>query len=116
MLKTKKRGDYKIITFAARGELLEWLLSKPRLSEFIRDVLIKQMEYEKYLLSPEWDKKRRMRLYFNKNNFLGKCEVCGSNEATQCHHITYARLYNEWVFDLAALCSSCHERIHKKND
>lgn len=46
MLKTQKRGDYKIITFAVRGELLEWLLSKPKLSEFIRDILIKQMEKE----------------------------------------------------------------------
>lgn len=48
-LKTKKKGDYKIITFAARGELMEWLESKPKLSEFIRDILIKQMmEENKY--------------------------------------------------------------------
>lgn len=76
----------------------------------------KYQEYERYLLSPEWDKKRRMRLYFNKNNFLGKCEICGENEATQIHHMTYNRLYNEWVFDLAAICSDCHRRIHKIND
>lgn len=47
MLNTKKRGSYKIITFGARGELLKWLMSKPKLSEFIRDILIKQMEKEK---------------------------------------------------------------------
>ena len=47
MLKTKKKGSYKIITFAARGELMEWIESKPKLSEFIRDILIKQMEKEK---------------------------------------------------------------------
>ena len=46
-LKTKKRGDYKIITFAIRGELLEWLQSKPKKSEFIRSLLIKEMKKEK---------------------------------------------------------------------
>ncbi len=47
MLKTKKKGDYKIVTFAVRGELMEWLEPKPKLSEFIRDILIKQMMKEK---------------------------------------------------------------------
>ena len=47
MLKTKKKGDYRIVTFAVRGELMEWLESKYRLSEFIRDILIKQMTKEK---------------------------------------------------------------------
>lgn len=79
------------------------------------DMSGKYQDYLKYLESPEWDEKRRMRLYFNKNNFHGKCEVCGKTEATQCHHMTYERLYNEWIFDLAAVCSSCHERIHNTN-
>ena len=76
----------------------------------------KYQEYEKYLLSPEWQEKRRIRMLFNDRNFNGKCEICFKNEATQIHHMTYAQLYNEWVFDLAAICSDCHERIHKKND
>lgn len=47
MIKTKNRGDYEIITFAIRGELLEWLKDKPKKSEFIRSLLIKEMKKEK---------------------------------------------------------------------
>jgi hypothetical protein len=35
-----------------------------------------------------------------------------SNRATQCHHITYARLFHERPSDLMAVCSDCHRRIH----
>ena len=47
MLKTKNKGDYKIISLALRGDLLEWLDSKPRRSEFIRSLLIKEMKKDK---------------------------------------------------------------------
>lgn len=47
MIKTKKRGSYEIITFAIRGELQEWLKKKPKKSEFIRSLLIKEMKKEK---------------------------------------------------------------------
>ena len=92
------------------------IISEINKIKYAIDMSVKYQAYLKYLESPEWDEKRRMRLYFNKNNFLGKCEICGKNEATQIHHMTYSRLYNEWVFDLAALCSTCHKRIHNEND
>ena len=44
---TKKKGNYTIVTLALRIPMVEWLESKYRLSEFIRDILIKQMTKEK---------------------------------------------------------------------
>ena len=46
-LKTKKSGEYAIIPFAIRGELLTWLESKKNKSETIRMALKKEMEKEK---------------------------------------------------------------------
>lgn len=64
-----------------------------------------------YLQSLEWHAIREKRLAFAQH----KCEVCSSTESLQCHHITYERLTNEHIDDLAILCggsNGCHQRIH----
>ena len=64
-----------------------------------------------YLQSPEWYKIRNERMQLA--HF--KCECCGSTESLQCHHITYERLTQEHIDDLAILCggsNGCHQRIH----
>lgn len=65
-------------------------------------------QYEEYLHSTEWRSKRALVL----KRSSGECEGCGLSRATQVHHITYARLGNEMLFDLVAVCDECHERIH----
>ncbi len=74
---------------------------KSLLWDFRRD------NYQAYLKSDEWKAKRnevmRMAGY--------KCRKCGAR-ATQVHHETYARIYNEKLTDLTALCSDCHRKIH----
>ena len=35
-------------------------------------------------------------------------------EQTQCHHLTYENVGEEFLFELVALCSDCHERLHQK--
>lgn len=40
-----------------------------------------------------------------------KCEGCGE-EATQVHHLTYEHVFEEFLFELIAVCRGCHERLH----
>ena len=44
----------------------------------------------------------------------GLCEGCLEREATEVHHVAYTpdKLGSEPAFNLRALCSPCHRRIH----
>lgn len=64
--------------------------------------------YKSYLQTPRWQKKRM--LVIARDN--GVCQSCLVKPATQAHHLTYDRLYNEPLFDLIAVCKECHESIH----
>ena len=63
-----------------------------------------------YIKSKEWQKKKLLHLLFA--NY--KCQVCGSTNNLELHHITYERLTTEQLEDLAILCRNCHQKIHDK--
>lgn len=66
-------------------------------------------KYHDYLASAEWkEKANRVK---KRANFI--CEGCLENKATEVHHLTYENLYDEFMFELMALCSRCHRKIHK---
>lgn len=65
-------------------------------------------KYGPYLASEAWREKANLVLM----RAHGICEGCGKAPATQVHHLTYARVGNEMLFDLVAICKSCHEIIH----
>jgi len=69
-------------------------------------------DYTAYRKSPEWQKKRLKVLERAK----GICEGCGENPATQVHHLTYAHIYDELLFELVALCRDCHSKCHADHD
>lgn len=64
--------------------------------------------YQRYLRSPQWREKRRRILIRCKH----KCERCGLWRAVNVHHLTYARLYDEPLSDLMAVCIRCHQELH----
>lgn len=67
-------------------------------------------QYSRYLISPEWRQKRE--LVLRRDNYL--CQCCLSAIATQVHHKSYEFVDlagNEPAFDLAAVCTPCHEQI-----
>ena len=72
-------------------------------------------EYDRYIQSVAWERKRQERLEIDGH----ACAMCGRPEdrcrnGLQVHHITYARLGNEDVWnDLVSLCPGCHKKIHK---
>jgi 5-methylcytosine-specific restriction endonuclease McrA len=68
-----------------------------------------RVKYEDYLRSEQWQSKRR--LVFQR--CAGICEGCRQAKATQVHHLTYEHLGDELLWELAAVCRECHERVHE---
>lgn len=64
--------------------------------------------YDAYLLSPQWRDLRAKVLARD----AYQCNGCGAGRATQVHHLTYARVGREMLFDLVAVCDRCHDAIH----
>jgi 5-methylcytosine-specific restriction endonuclease McrA len=68
--------------------------------------------YDRYLASPQWAAKRSAVLVRDR----GLCCGCGTRRATQVHHLTYARVWREMLFDLVSVCDSCHAIVHANRD
>jgi hypothetical protein len=78
-------------------------LSNARLEE------LRTMSYPDYLLTPEWQEKRKKAL-----RFAGfRCQLCNSSERLNVHHRTYERLGCELLGDLFTLCNDCHAIFHQ---
>ncbi len=69
-------------------------------------------KYGAYLASREWWLKREAVMKRAK----GICERCKRHKARAVHHINYARVYNELLTDLQAICPGCHDFIHAKSN
>ena len=68
-------------------------------------------EYDAYLASQEWSRRRSAALLRAKEI----CEVCKHFQATEAHHVTYARVGCELPDDLLAVCSFCHGLLHGRH-
>jgi 5-methylcytosine-specific restriction endonuclease McrA len=60
-----------------------------------------------YTKSPEWQARKASVL--RRDGYV--CQACGTNPATQVHHLTYRHWGHEPLFDLVAVCKPCHDRI-----
>ena len=69
-------------------------------------------EYEEYLDSEDWQAKRE--LVFERSG--GICEGCRERKADEVHHLTYAHIGKEFLWELVAICGVCHERIHENDE
>jgi len=67
--------------------------------------------YTEYLKTDKWRLKSRKVL--ERDGHL--CQACLTRQATQAHHLTYARVFNEPLFDLVAVCKPCHEKLHNRS-
>ena len=66
-----------------------------------------RQRYQTYFQSDVWKAKRKEVL-----KAAGyRCRRCGAR-ATEVHHETYKRIYNERLSDLTALCENCHKAAH----
>jgi hypothetical protein len=64
--------------------------------------------YHWYLGSAFW-RERREHVLQRANRM---CEKCGKRAATEVHHLTYIRVFQELPSDLLAVCRQCHAEIH----
>ncbi|HVI77923.1 MAG TPA: hypothetical protein VM715_07135 [Candidatus Acidoferrum sp.] len=70
-------------------------------------------KYDIYLASSGWQTKRAKIL----KRAGGICEGCLERKATQVHHVTYDHIFEEFMFELIAICDECHVRLHpEKHD
>ena len=68
-------------------------------------------EYAEYLKTPEWQAKRNERLRID--NYT--CQRCGGKRNLQVHHLTYANIGCEDVYnDLITMCEACHDDIESE--
>lgn len=65
--------------------------------------------YDRYLLSDEWQVRRRRILVRDHH----MCQQPGcTREADHVHHLTYERVGEEWDTDLTSVCFPCHRQLH----
>lgn len=89
--------------------------SKKQFSPSTKIIMAKHRDAEKYgayLASRKWWVKRRAVM----KRANGICERCGKFKAKAVHHLNYARVYEEKMSDLQAICKGCHEFIHALSD
>ena len=61
-----------------------------------------------YMQTKQWIELKEHRLRIAQY----KCECCGSTYKLHLHHVTYERLTQEHIEDVAVLCNICHNRLH----
>jgi hypothetical protein len=73
-----------------------------------RQVEQKLARYDDYIRSANWRKRADKAL--KRDQYV--CQACGDARATEVHHLTYERLYEEPLFDLVSVCHDCHTKLH----
>ena len=64
-----------------------------------------------YMLSSQWDSKRKSTL--KRDNYT--CQLCDiTGVPLDVHHKSYKNIPNEVLEDLVAICRHCHTEIHNK--
>lgn len=66
--------------------------------------------YDAYLQTPEWANRRARVLLRDNHTCQAGLPGC-TTRASQAHHRSYRHLRNEPLFELVAVCQSCHQKI-----
>ena len=95
--------------FGRPDEFSNWTPMPSARRELIyRLLILKKMDYEDYLETPEWQVTRDLA----KERVGFRCEKCGSDNYLHVHHLSYKRRGEELPEDLEVLCKACHEKLH----
>lgn len=68
--------------------------------------------YRGYLQSPEWLSIRQRVLSRDKR----QCQGCLQEEAVEAHHLTYANIGGEFLFELVAIGARCQAKLRLSED
>ena len=78
----------------------------PSFSHKIPQILLE--EYNEYIKSPKWQRKRQARMALDNN----ECKLCFTRSNLRVHHISYQQLGDESMNHLLTVCRECHTLIH----
>jgi hypothetical protein len=78
-------------------------------SDWAREFEERREQYRIYLQSEQWQCLRQ-KVFVRAG---GQCEGCGEHPASEVHHLTYANIFAERLFQLVAVCSECHRLVHR---
>lgn len=81
----------------------QWKVRGQRLQEL-------GLTYQQYLNSEHWSKTRQR--FYRSGLWEGHCHCCLAESPCELHHRTYARLGEERLNDLIAVCPGCHDKVH----
>ena len=70
------------------------------------------MRYHEYIQSEEWKQTRQRYIKSSYRKSRVKCKLCACFGPIDLHHLTYARVGQEYKSDLLGLCRECHDLIH----
>jgi hypothetical protein len=77
-----------------------------------REQLTRQMKYNEYLCSDEWQFiRQKCFAFYNK-----ECVLTGAKENLHVHHLHYRNVGNENLEDLVLLRADVHEKLHQGNE
>lgn len=82
--------------------------AEPRVYTRLRDDPV----YQEYFRSSQWG---TLKLLVHARAG-GKCEACRERPSYDAHHLNYDHLYEEFLFELVAVCRDCHDRWHEIAD
>ena len=105
-----KRGDMcrPCLNAANSSQQAAFVAWEQRYRERVRQ--LRAMPYREYLLTPEWQERRKARLKAARY----RCQVCNAGDRRlNVHHRTYKRRGDEEPRDLIVLCEDCHHLFHR---
>ena len=79
-----------------------------REAAFERGRTERRESYQRYLMTAEWQAKRKAVLA--REQYV--CQGCGTSRATEVHHLSYEHVGRELLYQLVALCGECHRTAH----
>lgn len=101
-----KAMTYYTSSSSNRNKAIIKVLGRNKLAYYVGD----QQYYRQYYLKSEhWKNLRKEKLKLNPI-----CELCGSDNNVEPHHLEYRNLYDVMVSDLQTLCRRCHVKEHKR--
>ena len=93
------------------GQQYRAAIERRRIASLASERRRRHEEYEEYIRnSPDWQAIRTK--VMRRDDYL--CQACMEAVASDVHHRNYTHLFDEVLYDLVAVCRSCHAKIHGK--
>lgn len=115
MLKIDFQDAVELCELLVKNGIMDYagLKTWPDVKDFLRNVTQvpfyeSEQSYYDYMSSDAWKQERERQIC----EHGASCEICGSTNNLNVHHISYKRGASPLDGDFAVLCRECHEKVH----